>query len=273
MTSSTVTLIPRFKRRQSLDLRHLRHWQLIQKGLAAGLVTAVTLVSGLSVRPTQAQTTLPPALPYASNTLPAQQYLVYVNGNSPLLLDQVRLVEPQAFVTALEGRSVIQAGRFNDWGNAQGLINDLSGLGIGAQIQTTAAVSSPPPTPTSPITTAATTDLPPLPVASAPPIVDFGQSPSPLPPPTVYPSLPAAPATVPAVSSSGYYVVVPGDQRSLPGLAQDITRLGAPGHLVQIRQSPRGPHVAVGPFADRSAAEQWNRHLTDTGLRARVHYE
>lgn len=243
----------------------------------------MTLSLGLSVRPAQAQGTVPPPAPpnYASYTLAlGQQYLVYVNGNSPLLLDQVRLVEPESFVTTLEGRSVIQAGRFNDWNNAQSLVNDLSGLGIGAQIQTTAAVSNPGPPvyPTaavpSPVVTTATTDLPPLPVTAAPPVVDFGQAPSATPPGTAYPSaaLPAAPATN-AGNSRGYYVVVPGAQRDLPSLAQQIVSSGAPGHLVQMRQAPRGPHVAVGPFNDRGVAEDWSRYLTDTGLGTRVHYE
>ncbi|MGD1906153.1 MAG: hypothetical protein ACFB0C_09185 [Leptolyngbyaceae cyanobacterium] len=272
MTLPIATLIPFFRRGRCFEFRQ-SSWRSIQHGLGAGLVAITLAASGLPVRPVQAQTNLPPAPPepYASNTLPGQQYLVYVSGNSPLLLDQVRLVEPQAFMTTLEGRSVIQAGRFNDWNNAQGLVNDLSNLGIGAQVQTTTAVSSPPPSAASPITTAATTDLPPLPVTAAPPAVDFGQSPGT--PATAYPAPPATSVTTPAVSRSGYYVVVPGDQRSLSGLAQDITRSGAPSHLVQIRQSPRGPHVAVGPFSDRSVAEDWNRYLTDTGFSARVHYE
>ncbi|MDA0265735.1 MAG: hypothetical protein O3A14_01985, partial [Cyanobacteria bacterium] len=182
------------------------------------------------------------------------------------------------FVTVLEGRSVIQAGRFNDWNNAQGLVNDLSGLGIGAQIQTTAAVSNPAPPvyPSNaafPVATAATTGLPPLPVTAVPPVVDFGQAPS-TPPGTAYPSnaLPTAPVAN-GGNSRGYYVVVPGAQRDLSSLAQQIANAGAPGHLVQIRQSPRGPHVAVGPFDNRGIAEDWSRYLADTGLSTRVHYE
>jgi hypothetical protein len=251
------------------------------RGLIIALASAIALSPGLA-RSVQAQAGQPPVPPatYAINPT-GQQYLVYVNGNSPLLLDQVRLVEPESFVTVLEGRSVIQAGRFNDWNNAQNLVNDLSGLGIGAQIQTAAAVSRPSPssypapTAAAPGGTVAGTGLPPLPVTAAPPVVDFGQAPSAPPAGTAYPnsSLPAAPPTHSAASRSGYYVVVPGAQRDLPGLAQQITSLGAPANLIQMRQAPRGTHVAVGPFADRSMAEDWSRYLADTGLDTRVHYE
>jgi hypothetical protein len=248
------------------------------RGLIIGLASVIALSPGMA-RSADAQVTppAPPANTYAINPT-GQQYLVYVNGNSPLLLDQVRLVEPEAFITAIEGRSVIQAGRFNDWSNAQNLVNDLSGLGVGAQIQTTAAVSSPVPSsypaPTAaiPSGTAATTDLPPLPVTAAP-VVDFGQAPA-TPPGTAYPTpLPAAPPTHATASRSGYYVVVPGAQRDLPGLAQQISSLGAPANLIQMRQAPRGTHVAVGPFDDRGVAEDWSRYLADTGLDTRVHYE
>ncbi|NJN21113.1 MAG: hypothetical protein HC812_07905 [Leptolyngbya sp. RL_3_1] len=243
------------------------------------LATVVALSSGLWAESVPAQTGLPPIPPdttYAvSPPASGQQYLVYVNGNSPLLLDQIRLVEPEAFLTTIEGRSVIQVGRFNDWNNAQNLVNDLSGLGVGAQIQTAAAVIAP----AAPVYPAATgsvavtaTDLPPLPVTAAPPVVDFGQAPTP-PGSTSPTALPTAPPTRSTGSRSGYYVVIPAAQRDLPSLAQQVTRLGAPANLVQMRQAPRGTHVAVGPFDDRGIAEDWSRYLAETGLDTRVHYE
>jgi hypothetical protein len=42
--------------------------------------------------------------------------------------------------------------------------------------------------------------------------------------------------------------------------------LGTPADRVQMRTAPRGPHVAVGPFADRGLANQWSNFYRDAGL-------
>ena len=63
-----------------------------------------------------------------------QQYVVFVNGGSDLLLEQVRMVEPTAFRTNHQGQTVIQAGRFNSPQNANSRLNELSRQGIGATV-------------------------------------------------------------------------------------------------------------------------------------------
>ncbi|MEM0981866.1 MAG: hypothetical protein AAGH78_16540, partial [Cyanobacteria bacterium P01_H01_bin.58] len=224
-----------------------------------------------------------PPLPYDSSAaLPSEQYVVLVNGNSDLLLQQVRQVEPGAFVNFIDGSSVIQAGRFNSFQNAQVRTDELAMLGIGAQVQSTLPASAPIAItqPAYSIASTPTGDLPPVPTTAVAP-VEFGQSPhlgvpvqpqTVAPPPTsTYPS--SVPSSFPQVSASGYYVVVPGRAVNLPGLANQLIGLGVPSNLVQTRTAPRGPHAAIGPYADQGMAQEWSQYLRDQGLGARVHFE
>lgn len=234
----------------------------------------------------QALPTPVPPTPYASNpTAGGGQYLVIINGNSDLLLTEVRQIEPTAFVNFIEGSSVIQAGRFDSYQNAQNRTRELAGLGIGAQIK--------PVTPALPIaatpTVAAgavqgnaggnlTGDLPPIPIAATPSsAVEFGQAPP-------FPGASASAAAVPpapshltlapeAARASGYYVVVPSRARNLATVADQVVGLGAASSLVQTRQAPRGPHVAIGPYDSRDIAREWSNYLREAGLDARVYFE
>ena len=77
----------------------------------------------------------------------AGQYIVYVNGDSPYLLQQVRSIEPNAFVQRYQGQNVIQAGTFDNEASARRQIAALNSQGIMAELATTnAAVSAPPAT-------------------------------------------------------------------------------------------------------------------------------
>ena len=69
----------------------------------------------------------------------SQRYLVYINGDSSLLLEQVKRVEPTAFRRQYSGRVVIQAGSFNSEPNAQQRVRELESQGIGAQVAAVAA--------------------------------------------------------------------------------------------------------------------------------------
>ena len=66
----------------------------------------------------------------------ASRYLVYVDGDSPLLLQQVQGVEPTAFRRFLEDRTVIQAGVFEDAVNAERRVQELSTQGLTGNIAT-----------------------------------------------------------------------------------------------------------------------------------------
>ena len=264
--------------------------------ITAGASTPVTaLPESSTVQVAQTQTALPP-IPYASTggSLPGgEQYVVFINGNSDLLLQQVRQIEPGALINNVDGSSVIQAGRFVSLQNAQQRVSELSAIGVGAQVESTSFVSAPvavtpvaTPVPSVPTNATATIagDLPPLPVSATASTVEFGQAAPfqtvPSPPVSAAP-LNTAPPTANAVpiaqqqpSTSGYYIVVPGNAAELPDLANQVVSLGAPPSLVQMRNAPRGPHVAVGPYDDYGIAEEWNNYLRDAGMmNARVHFE
>jgi hypothetical protein len=243
----------------------------------------------------------PAVMPPASVTVPAmpttapsaaQRYLVLVNGDSPMLLSQIQAIEPGAFVQDYQGQRMIQAGLFDDSTQAQQRTLALSSRGIGAQVVTLpggvaassigSSVSSAQrvssvPNPTAIQQTSAA--LPPpdlLPVAPVPREVEFGQ-PAPATPGSINPSSQSAPANFsPTPGSRAFYVVVPGSPKDLQGISNQIVRLGdglGIAQLVQSSTAPRGPHVRVGPFADRGAANRWSRYLRDFGMDARVDLE
>lgn len=66
----------------------------------------------------------------------ANRYWVYVNGDSPYLLEQVKAVEPKAFIQEFQGRRVIQVGIFSTETNARQQIETLNARGITAELAT-----------------------------------------------------------------------------------------------------------------------------------------
>lgn len=262
-------------------------YPVIDRWVVAGILTGMAIVTGYSmpsfagprrVQLTQALPTPVPPTPYASsNAAGPEQYLVVVNGNSDLLLQEVRQLDPSAFVSFVENRSVIQVGRFSSLQNAQGRVRALADLGIGAQIQPVAPAIAPATIPTTGnVPGNASANLPPIPVAATPASVEFGQAPpfqtaapAAAPPPPGSPSV----TGTPQLSRSGYYVVVPSRSASLSTVAGQVLELGAAPSLVQSRTTPRGPHVAVGPYDDYGIAQEWSAYLRDAGLDARVHFE
>jgi hypothetical protein len=76
--------------------------------------------------------------------------------------------------------------------------------------------------------------------------------------------------------SNYYYVAIPARSTEFPAIEERIQRsLGQSLNNVAVlrRNSPRGTHIAVGPFAERSQAEKWNAAIKDAGLgNARVYY-
>ncbi|TVQ06150.1 MAG: hypothetical protein EA368_17790 [Leptolyngbya sp. DLM2.Bin27] len=277
------------------------------------MAAIAALIAVLGVAPqglTQGYDAVPP-LPAGALPVPGvapasgQQYLIYVNDTSNATLSRVRTVEPTAFRTNFQGRSVIQAGRFNLSRNAQQRISDLAALGVASQMaQVAAAVPSFAQNRALPSNVYASSgDLPPLPdtvfpqgpgaavpvpalppgVAQMPPIpgnVEFGQelnygipaappSGQMMPPPNVAP--PTESFTAPRAP---YFVVIPTDSSNLGNVSNQVIQLGTPPDRVQQRMAPRGPHVAVGPFADRELANRWNAFYREAGLgNSRVHFE
>lgn len=72
---------------------------------------------------------------------------------------------------------------------------------------------------------------------------------------------------------SRYYVTIPARAEEVPAIANRIrSAIGRYGFVAE-RSRPLGPHVAVGPFAQRTQAEQWNNYLRNMGFgNARVYY-
>ena len=64
----------------------------------------------------------------------SQSYLVYVNQNSSVRLQQVQQLEPTAFMRQYQGRSIIQAGVFSQTFNAETLAMKLISHGIDVRI-------------------------------------------------------------------------------------------------------------------------------------------
>lgn len=250
-----------------------------------------------------------PVSPMPQTPTSGQQFVVFVNDTSEATLRQVQMVEPTAFRTTFQGQPVIQAGRFNHSANAQMRVNDLASRGVSAQMS--AAPAAQPvfaQTPTMPNNVyAASGTLPPLPGVT---VIPPGGSVSTLPMPSVQPppvspsasgnvefgqqlsyTTPASPAnsypvnmpppsgstamaTPAEVPNAPFYVVIPTAESNLQAVSAQIIQLGTPADRVQMRTAPRGPHVAVGPFADRGLANQWNSFYRDAGLSSsRVFFE
>lgn len=209
-----------------------------------------------------------------ANAATSEGYIVYVNGDSPLLLDQVRRVESNAFLQNYEGKQVIQAGLFGEEASAQWRVQQLEAQGIGAEVapvsrdamprnqttlrnQTSPALAAPQTVPS------ARTDRT---TQAAVPQVEFGQSVSPY----------STAQSTQRARRRSYYVVIPGSASRLPDIEDLIATLGSglavSEDAVQPRTAPLGNHVRVGPFVDRGAASRWSRFFRDFGMDARVYY-
>lgn len=97
--------------------------------------------SALPGAPIQERVFQAPASPPAVGDF--RRYRVYINGDSSYLLQQVRQVEPQAFIQQYNGRRVIQAGIFNTEANARQQVALFNNQGIRAEITTSAMGTGP----------------------------------------------------------------------------------------------------------------------------------
>ncbi|MFH7024431.1 MAG: SPOR domain-containing protein [Heteroscytonema crispum UTEX LB 1556] len=171
-----------------------------------------------------------------NNNQNQERYLVFVDSNNYQVLEQVRLVEPRAYIRQIQGRSIIQVGVFSKAANAQQRLNQLTSSGInGAR-----AVSL------------------------------SGGQPTPNNPNNSYNPNPGNPRRE---ESNYYYVAIPANSGELASIQDKIRRNLGQSTGVIARNHPLGSHVAVGPFAQRLQAEQWNSYLRNLGFgNARVYY-
>jgi hypothetical protein len=193
------------------------------------------------------------------------RYFVYVNGNSWSLLQQVRQIEPSAYIRQFQGRSVIQAGAFSKEYNALQRVRQLESYGI----YRTQLISSAngegnyySPYSYSSYREGAYRD---------------GNFYSPYSRP-YYPyrqrsSYSAYGDNYPRYKGKFYYVVIPANSEDLPEIESRLQQRAGLQTNLMTRNHPRGPHVAVGPFSRRLEAEQWNNYLRSLGFaNARVYY-
>ncbi|BAZ18109.1 hypothetical protein NIES4071_99920 [Calothrix sp. NIES-4071] len=169
--------------------------------------------------------------------------IVDASGYNAQLLPVVKRVEPTAYIRNFGGRSVIQAGVFSRQQNALQRIQELLASGIG--------------------------------FSNVRVFNNNGQEIS-LTPNGGGSVGGGSYGNVSQNNSSSYYVAIPTRSEDFYQVEQTVWRsLGQYVNYigVQRRNQPRGAHIAVGPFAERGQAEQWNAVLRNAGLgNARVYY-
>jgi hypothetical protein len=70
-----------------------------------------------------------------------------------------------------------------------------------------------------------------------------------------------------------YYIVIPSHHNNLRSFGTEIRQKISANINVFMRTQPRGPHIAIGPFSDKSEAEIWNSYFQNSGYgNARVYY-
>ena len=180
-----------------------------------------------------------PSNQYNQNNQNFGRYQVYVYGsNLRRQLPEVRDIVPDAFIKRLGRRDVIQAGVFRSELGARDRARQLQSRGIGnTRIASYNGqdIANP----------------------------DTGY-------PNGYPG-----GNYGGSRSNNYYVVIPTKLKDLPRYRYEIKRyVRRPDVPVIPRDEPRGPHVAVGPFAKRWLAEEWNNYLRRDSRfgNARVYY-
>ncbi len=187
--------------------------------------------------------------PTVDRTIPRDRYIVYVNGNSPLLLQEVRKTVASAFLVQYQSRQVIQVGTFGDSSNAQRQVSTLAAQGIQADILTANTPLSAP----NPMGTVPEPRAVPSSVTSSP--------------------APGSPTSPNALNSNArYLVIIPAKAEDFPALTAEAIQLGIRADAIQSRPVPYGPHLEIGPFAQRTEAEEVNRYLRKRGLDARVFF-
>lgn len=186
-----------------------------------------------------------PTIPGNSNQpyfpVSAYPYKVVVNGNSPLLLEQVQQVVPDAFLIQNGGRTVIQAGAFRFSASAQERLSELRSRGIFAEVVTLQGDTL------------------------------AGSLSTPIYPPAITPT-PSNPSPMP-VMGQGYYVIIPSSSENATLIANRVRQIIPNTVNVTAKRSRRGMHVAVGPYANRSEAAEMMSFLQNSGLtNARVFF-
>lgn len=77
----------------------------------------------------------------------------------------------------------------------------------------------------------------------------------------------------PKRQQSGYFVSIPSSRRNLSTVTDKVNQSGLEKGIIQSKRSPRGLHVAVGPFGSWTEANRWNSYFRDKGMDARIYFD
>lgn len=223
------------------------------KGLGKGTVIgclAIVAIGAVALPPAmvQAQTPPPPAAA-------AVQYRVIVDANDLTTLQQVRQVEPTAFLQSFaDNRDRIQAGGFNNPTSARERVDALYRVGVRA--------------------TAYNAQGQPV-YQTGTPSQGFnpgnpGGQPISQPPAPPNPNQPQATKRMPR----GYYAIVPIDRDQVGVTYEAMKRLGITEDFILVGQELNGWHVAIGVYNNRTAADKMSDFLRRKGgFDARAYFQ
>ncbi|MEY2976560.1 MAG: hypothetical protein RLZZ435_697 [Cyanobacteriota bacterium] len=249
-------------------------------GLWAGAAAAQTSIDFGQRLPSSSSVSNPPTLNSLDSSVPLTvqslgtpglgQYVVYVNGESDLLLQQVRRVEPGAFRRSYNNRQVIQAGRFLALNNAQERVTELENRGILSEIVTLEAAAPIASGVTPGTNIGGTGTLNPIALDTAPlPInttLDFAA-------PSIDSDLNLISPDLAFGQSEAYYVAIPSRPGELANLSEQLSAAGINSSSIVAKSARRGAFIAVGPYSDRLSAEVMVANIKAAGFRnARVYY-
>jgi hypothetical protein len=170
-----------------------------------------------------------------------ERYFVYVDSSDFQVLQRVKQVESNAYIRNYNGRNVIQSGVFHQQSNAEIRVRELELNGVlGAKIVNSANIEIKP--------------------------NNSGQQ-------TAYDNNQNNPNNYQQEARKSYYIVIPSHPNNLRSFGTEIRQKISANINVFMRTQPRGAHIAIGPFSDKSEAEIWNSYFQNSGYgNARVYY-
>jgi hypothetical protein len=170
-----------------------------------------------------------------------ERYFVYVDSSDFQVLQRVQQVEGNAYIRNYNGRNVIQSGVFHQQSNAEIRVRELELNGVlGAKIVNSANIEIKP--------------------------NNSGQQ-------TAYDNNQNNPNNYQQEARKSYYIVIPSHPNNLRSFGTEIRQKISANINVFMRTQPRGAHIAIGPFSDKSEAEIWNSYFQNSGYgSARVYY-
>lgn len=170
-----------------------------------------------------------------------ERYFVYVDSSDVQVLQRVQQVENNAYIRNYNGRNVIQSGVFHQQSNAEIRVRELELNGVfGAKIVNAANLEITP--------------------------NNSGQQ-------TAYNNNQNKPNNYQPKARKYYYIVIPSHSNNLRSFGTEIRQKISANINVFMRTQPRGAHIAIGPFSDKSEAEIWNSYFQNSGYgNARVYY-